>query len=354
MSTIFALSSGAGRAGVAVIRISGPASGGALRTLLRADLPAPRRAALRGLYDPESGALLDRGLVLWFPAPGSFTGEDVAELHVHGGQAVIASVLAALGGLGLEPAAPGAFTRRAFENGKLDLTEVEGLADLICAETEAQRRQAVRQMDGALGRLYEGWRERLTRTLAWLEADIDFPDEDLPGGIAAAVRPDLAALREEIEAHLARGPAGVRLREGFTVALVGPPNAGKSTLVNALARRDVAIVSEQAGTTRDVIEVHLDIGGFPVTVADMAGVREAAEDIEAEGVRRARQRARDADLRIGLLAADEERADPAILNLLGPGDVLALNKIDVHPDWRKSALVVELTEERREQVLGLS
>jgi tRNA modification GTPase len=354
MSTIFALSSGAGRAGVAVIRISGPAAGAAARDLTRGELPEPRRAALVALHDPESGALLDKVLVLWFPAPHSFTGEDVAELHVHGGPAVIAAVLAALGQLGLEPAAPGEFTRRAFEHGKLDLTEVEGLADLISAETEAQRRQAVRQMDGALGELYEGWRARLTRALAHLEADIDFPDEDMPGGVAEAVRPDLSRLRGEIAVHLARGPEGQRLREGLRVALVGPPNAGKSTLVNALARRDVAIVSETAGTTRDIIEVHLDIGGWPVTVADMAGMRDAAEDIEAEGVRRARQRAKNADLRIGLLAADGGDDAPAILDLLGPEDVLAVNKIDLDPHWRQSRLVEDLPEVWRKGLIGIS
>lgn len=354
MSTIFALSSGAGRAGVAVIRISGPAAGDALRELRRRDLPEPRKAELSGLFDPEHGGLLDRGIVLWFPAPHSFTGEDVGELHIHGGQAVIAAVLEVLGRLGLEPAAPGAFTRRAFENGKLDLTEVEGLADLIGAETEAQRRQAVRQMAGELGRLYERWRERLKRALAYLEADIDFPDEDLPGGVSAAVRPDLVRLHREIAAHLNRGSGGARLRSGLVAALVGPPNAGKSTLVNALARRDVAIVSERAGTTRDVIEVHLDLGGWPVTVADMAGVRETAEEIEAEGVRRARQRAEDAELRIGLLAADERAPDPAVLNLLRPGDVLVINKIDLDRDWQRSALTGSLPTPWRESVVGLS
>lgn len=353
MSSIYALSSGLGRAGVAVIRVSGPAAGAALRVLTRSDPPAPRRATLVSFRDPDNGELLDRGLTLWFPAPASLTGEDMAEFHIHGGPAVIAAMLAALGRLGLEPAAPGAFTRRAFEHGKLDLTEVEGLADLIGAETEAQRRQAVRQMSGALGRLYEAWSTHLKQALAHLEADIDFPDEDLPGGVAAAVRPCLARLRDEIAAHLARGPAGARLRSGLTVALVGPPNAGKSTLVNALAGRDVAIVSERAGTTRDVIEVHLDIGGWPVTVADMAGLREVEEDIEAQGVRRARQRAETADMRLALLAADTDIADASVLDLLQPGDVLAVNKIDLDPDWRRSRLMASLPARWQDRVIGV-
>lgn len=308
--TIFALASASGRAGVAIIRISGDSAGVALRKLTGRPLPPPRRATLRRLSVPDDHELLDTALVLWFPAPASFTGEDVAELHVHGGRAVVAAVLAALGRLpGLRPAEAGEFSRRAFTNGRLDLTALEGLADLVAAETAAQRRQALAQLGGALGTLYEGWRERLLRALAHLEAIIDFADEDLPAGILAEVDRELALLKAEIGRHLDDAGRGERIREGIEVAVIGPPNAGKSTLVNALARREVAIVSPHPGTTRDVIEVPLDIGGYPVVLSDTAGLREtatagtaAAADlrIEDEGIRRARARAEAADVIIAV------------------------------------------------------
>ncbi len=248
--------------------------------------------------DPDSGEALDDGLALWFPGPRSVTGEDVAELHLHGSRAVLAAVIAALRRLGLRLAEPGEFTRRAFLNGKLDLTQAEAIADLAAAETEAQRRQALRQLDGALGALYRDWGERLLRLLAHLEAAIDFPDEDLPPEIEARVAADTAALLAEIEAHLADGHRGERLRDGIAVAILGPPNAGKSSLLNQLARREAAITSPIAGTTRDVIEVAIDLAGYPVVLADTAGLRETADAIEQEGLRRALQRAELAELRL--------------------------------------------------------
>src|SRR6185436_3917939 len=295
--TIFALSSGRPPAAIAVVRISGPHAGAALKALI-GRLPEPRQAALARVRDPGSGEAIDEALALWFPAPGSETGEDVAELQLHGGRAVIAAVLSALGRIdGLRAAEPGEFTRRAFENGKLDLTAVEGLADLIGAETEAQRRQAYRQLKGLLGQRAETWRTRLIEALALVEARIDFSDEaDVPEDLIRPALKIVRELRDEIAEVLAGAGRGERLREGLVVAIAGPPNAGKSTLLNRIARREVAIVSPVAGTTRDVIEVHLDLDGYPVTLLDTAGIRDSADPVEQEGVRRARARAAEADL----------------------------------------------------------
>jgi tRNA modification GTPase len=310
--TIFALSSGRPPAAIAVVRISGPRAGDALKSLIGKDLPAPRHAVFARIGNPETKAIIDEALVLWFPGPRSETGEDVAELQLHGGRAVIAATLAALGKLaGLRPAEAGEFTRRAFENGKLDLTAVEGLADLVAAETEGQRAQALRQMQGWLGKRAESWRERLIRALALVEARIDFSDEaDVPEDL---VKPALAIAREladEIEQALADGHRGERLREGLVVAIAGPPNAGKSTLLNRIARREAAIVSPYAGTTRDVIEVHLDLGGLPLTLLDTAGIRDTGDPVEMEGVRRARARAASADLVLWVVEASEADTAP--------------------------------------------
>jgi len=295
--TIFALSSGRPPAAIAVVRISGPQARDALEALA-GRLPPPRQASLARLRDPQSGEGLDEALALWFPSPRSETGEDMAELQLHGGRAVVAAVLAALGHLpGFRPAEAGEFTRRAFENGRMDLTAVEGLADLIGAETEAQRRQAYRQMKGLLGDKAGHWRRLLIQALALVEAGIDFSDEaDVPDEL---VRPalDIAhVLHEEISAVLEQAGRGERLRDGLVVAIAGPPNAGKSTLLNRIAKREAAIVSPFAGTTRDVIEVHLELGGYPVTLLDTAGMRETDDPVEQEGVRRARERAAGADL----------------------------------------------------------
>ena len=295
--TIFALSSGRPPAAIAVVRLSG-ASAGPVLEKLTGRLPEPRKATLARVRDPATGDVLDEALVLWFPAPHSETGEDVAELQLHGGPAVIAGVLDALGKIeGCRMAEAGEFTRRAFENGKLDLTAVEGLADLIGADTQAQRRQAFRQLKGLIGDRAESWRRRLIEALALVEARIDFSDEaDVPEDL---IRPALHAaqqLRSEIAGVLVDGRRGERLRDGLVVAIAGPPNAGKSTLLNRLARREVAIVSPHAGTTRDIIEVHLDLDGYPVTLLDTAGIRDGVDPVEEEGVRRARDRAAEADL----------------------------------------------------------
>ncbi|MBT5373354.1 MAG: tRNA uridine-5-carboxymethylaminomethyl(34) synthesis GTPase MnmE, partial [Rhodospirillaceae bacterium] len=260
--TIFALASGAGRAGIAVLRLSGPAAGQALEALSGGPLPQPRHAVRASFRNPdkEKPEILDDGLALWFPAPASFTGENVVELHIHGGLAVIDAMVKAISSVpDMRPAEPGEFSRRAFENGKFDLTAAEGLADLIEAETEAQRRQARRQSRGALGSLYDSWRERLIRAQALMEADIDFSDEDIPDDLVGDALAIAGGLEKEITAHLDDGHHGERLRAGLYLAIIGPPNAGKSSLLNRLAKRDAAIVSDIAGTTRDVIDVHLDL-----------------------------------------------------------------------------------------------
>lgn len=295
--TIFALSSGRPPAAIAVVRISGPQAGPALKSVI-GRVPEPRRAALARIKDPATGDVIDEALALWFPGPNSETGEDTVELQPHGGHAVVAAVLRVLGRLdGLRMAEPGEFTRRAFEAGRMSLTEVEGLADLIGAETEVQRQQAFRQMKGLLGHRAETWRGRLIQALALVEARIDFSDEaDVPEDLIGPAMRIATELRDEIAAALGGSGRGERLREGLTVAIAGPPNAGKSTLINRLAKRDVAIVSPVAGTTRDVIEVHLDLAGYPVTLLDTAGIRESQDPVEQEGVRRARARAAEADL----------------------------------------------------------
>lgn len=327
--TIFALASGRVRAGIAVIRISGPNAGAALRRLA-GGVPPPRTMR-RARIEDGAGEPLDEALAVWFPGPASFTGEDVAELHLHGGRAVVAGVLAALGRCaGLRPAEPGEFARRAFANEKLDLTAAEGLADLVEAETEAQRRQALRQMQGALGQLYERWRRDLLDALAHVEAAIDFSDEDIPEDLEAGARACAAALARAVAAHLEDARRGERLREGIDIAIVGPPNAGKSSLLNALAGRQAAIVSRHPGTTRDFVEVALDLGGFPVVLADTAGLRDADGEVEREGVERARRRAEAADLTLVVLdGAHWPAADAAALEFAGATGLVAVNKADL-------------------------
>lgn len=298
--TIFALSSAHGRAGVAVVRVSGGRAGAVLHELAGAQV-LPRLAAVRDLKD-RNGDVLDQALVLWFPGPASFTGEDVAEFHVHGGRAVIAGLLEELGSkTGLRPAEAGEFTRRAVEHGKFDLTQAEALADLIDAETEGQRRLALRQYDGALLELYERWRVGLIKASAWAAAAIDFSDEEIPDDLLGQARAAAAAILGEIANHLADAHRGELIREGIYLTLIGPPNSGKSSLLNALAKRDVAIVSDIAGTTRDVLEVKLDLAGYPVVVSDTAGLRATSDPLEAEGVRRAEDRAQASDITILLL-----------------------------------------------------
>ena len=327
--TIFALATAPGRAGVAMVRVSGPDADSGIRQLTGREPPSERKAELRTLFDPSTGDQIDTGIVLFFAAPHSYTGENVVEFQIHGGRAVQGALLSALGKLpGFRPAEAGDFTRRAVENGRLDLTQAEAIADLVSAETDAQRILALRQHGGALAELYEGWRSRLIRAAAWIEAGIDFADEELPPDAAIQSRQEIGGILGEIQAHLNDGRRGEILREGMQVAVIGPPNAGKSSLVNALARRDVAIVSEQPGTTRDVIEVHLDLGGYAVILADTAGLRDSSEGIEQEGVRRARARAKSADLRLFVLDGAAENGEMPLADLES-ADLMVWNKADI-------------------------
>ena len=294
-------------------------------------MPPPRSAWRAYLFNPETGERLDDGLVLWFPAPRSATGEDVAELHVHGSRAVLAAIIEVLRHLGLRLAEPGEFTRRAFLNGKLDLLQAEAIADLAAAETEAQRRQALRQLDGELGGLYRGWTDRLTRTLAHLEATIDFPDEDLPPEIEDRILGETEELITEIERHLADGHRGERLRDGIMVAIIGPPNAGKSSLLNRIARRDAVITAPVAGTTRDIVEVAVDLQGYPVVLADTAGLRDSDDVVEQEGLRRALRRAEEAEVRLFVFDARCPDQMQGAAAWPGPDTILVANKIDLVP-----------------------
>lgn len=369
-NTIFALASAPGRAGVAVVRVSGPRAGDALLAIAQdlGSLPAPRMATRAVLYAPESNSAdqsrdkIDDALVLWFPGPASFTGEDVVEFHIHGGHAVLDSLITSLSGLeGLTPAGPGEFSRRAFENGKMDLTAVEAIADLVDAETSAQRRQALAQMGGALAARYDGWRERLVKSMAFAEASIDFAEEDIPDDLARQSIEALRALADEIDLHLADDGIGERIRDGFRIALTGAPNVGKSSLLNALAKRDVAIVSDIAGTTRDVIEVPLDLGGYAATLIDTAGLRDSDDAIEQEGVRRARDQAATADLRLHLFdaggPAPDVAADARTLLVLNKSDLLATDaeapaaalRISVKTGDGLGRLIAEMTDRIKDQ-----
>ena len=330
-STIFALSTAPGRAGVAVIRASGPHAGMAVN-VMAPKRPRARAAEFRKIIHPTTGETLDQGLVIWFPAPGSFTGEDVVEFHLHGSVAVVRAVLAGLALIpGFRQAEPGEFARRAFDNGKIDLTQAEGLADLIDAETEAQRKQALRQSRGKLADLYESWRSSLIDAAALVEASLDFTDEaDVAADAFAQGRTIIEDLARRLDRHLADGNRGEILRSGFQVVLAGPPNVGKSSLLNALARRDAAIVSAEAGTTRDVIEVRLDLGGLPVIVSDTAGIRETDAAVEQEGIRRSVVRASEADLVIWLTDIDApEPLLPKELLQLAERTLLVVNKVDL-------------------------
>jgi tRNA modification GTPase len=330
--TIFALSSGRGRAGVAVVRLSGPGAKLAVETLA-GRLPSPRQAAFRRLTSAE-GDLIDEALVLWFPGPRSETGEDMAEFQVHGSRAVLSALFRALGSLAdFRMAEPGEFVRRAFLNGKVDLTQVEGIADLVDAETDAQRRQALRQVTGGLAGLYDRWRQQLTVAMALVEGAIDFSDEaDVTADVLSEADEAVGQLTCEVRRHLAGAHRGEVVRDGFRVVLAGPPNVGKSSLLNALARRDVAIVSDEAGTTRDVLEVRLDLGGVPVVLTDTAGLRDAAGKVEQEGIRRTLARAEDADLVLWVVDALAPVPDPAGALRSGQAPILVVaNKCDAVP-----------------------
>src|SRR6516162_7812617 len=348
--TIFALSSGRPPAAIGVVRISGPRAGDALKALT-GKLPCPRAAELVRVRDAASRDVIDQALAVWFPAPHSETGEDVAELQLHGGRAVIAATLASLGRIqGLRPAEAGEFTRRAFENGRMDLTAVEGLADLVAAETEAQRRQAYQHLKGLLGERAETWRQRLIEALALVEAGIDFSDEDdVPKDMMARALELIRPLAEEISK--AGAGQGERLREGLRVAIAGPPNAGKSTLFNRLARREAAIVSPFAGTTRDVIEVHLELDGYPVTILDTAGIRDSAEPVEQEGVRRARARAAQADLVLWVIdVSADDRAPVESPRLKSDAQQwLIENKIDLLEEGARRRLSAPCQDRKRDE-----
>jgi tRNA modification GTPase len=339
--TIFALSSGRPPAAVAVVRICGPQAGRALQALI-GRVPPPRRAVLARVRDPADGEIIDEALALWFPGPNSETGEDMAEVQVHGGPAVITALLGALRDIeGCRMAEPGEFTRRAFLNGRLDLTEAEGLADLIAAETPAQRRQAFRQLKGLIGDQAETWRGQIVEALALIEARIDFSDEaDVPEDLLGPAMHGAQQLRDAIAAALADRGRGERLRDGLVVAIAGPPNAGKSTLLNRLARREAAIVSPYPGTTRDVIEVHLDLAGYPVTLLDTAGIRSSDDPVEQEGIRRATARAALADLVLWVIDSQASEHAASIVHESETKTIcwLIRNKVDLGGDklWKNS------------------
>lgn len=352
MDTVYALSTAQGKAGVAVIRVSGPSAFEGCQRLC-GDVPEPRRAALRVLHD-EAGGRLDQALVLTFAENESFTGERTVEFQLHGSIAVVSAVLAALGRIeGMRPAEPGEFTRRALENGRLDLSQVEGLADLIDAETEAQRKQALRVFSGALGRKCEAWRASLIRAVALLEATIDFADEEVPVDVSPEVTTLVCDVIDALEKEIAGGLVSERIRTGFEVAIVGAPNVGKSTLLNALAGREAAITSEFAGTTRDVIEVRMDLGGVPVTLLDTAGLRDTSDVVESIGIARAKARATQADLRVFLVEGEDL---PEVEPL--PDDIVVRAKADIYGgltdavSGKTGAGITELVERIR-SILGV-
>jgi tRNA modification GTPase len=330
MDTIFAPATPPGKSGVAVIRISGTNAKEALSALGLKKAPTPRQAKLARLYHPITKDIIDEALVIFFAGPNSFTGEDSVELHTHGSRAVITSVLEALSTLSnFRMAEPGEFSLRSFNNNKMDLTEVEGLADLIDAETSMQQKQALRQMGGELQSLYEYWRSTIIKSLSLVEAYIDFPDEDLPEHIVHELNEVVLDLKASLKKHLNDNRKGEKLREGLYVTIIGAPNVGKSSLLNLLAKRDVAIVSNIAGTTRDIIEVRLDIAGFPFTIADTAGLRESDCQIESEGIKRAIKSAENADLKIALFDASLlPNLDQDTMKLIDDETIILINKID--------------------------
>ena len=330
--TIFALASAPGKSAVSVIKLSGSRSKEIIKVLTGVPLPSPREVVVRWLMDPKSGEKIDRGIVFWFSGPRSYTGEDVAEFHVHGGYAVSNALLKVLGNMsGARPAEAGEFTRRAFENGKLDLTVAEGIADLVDAETDAQRQQALRQSSGDLSALYNGWHTRLGELRALVEAIIDFSDQELPDDVLGPVPLEVRIIAEEVSAHLQDGGRGERLREGIKVAIIGPPNVGKSSLINVLSGDEVAIVSSDAGTTRDIIEVHLNLDGWPICLADTAGLRTTVSDVEAEGIRRAFDRVKKSEVIIVMFDGElwpdisgqmEDLVDQNAIPILNKADLL--------------------------------
>ncbi len=328
--TIYALSSGAGVSGVAVIRISGIGTKEIVQSLIKDVLPPPRLATLKKINKISTSELIDEGLLLWFPGPESYTGEDMAELHVHGSIAVIRSILDQLSNLeNCRLAEPGEFTKIAFQNGKINLLKAESISDLISAETEIQRQQAIKIMSGRSSDKFNSLREMLLKILSNVEAKIDFPEENLPEDIIKNIKNDSEKIRKEIEKILDDQKVGERIREGFKIAIIGPTNAGKSSLLNYLSKRDVAIVSEIAGTTRDVIEAHLNLDGYPVVISDTAGIRESKDEIEKKGIKLALKRAEDADLNIIVIEPKSIDFTGFLNDLVSEKSIIVINKIDL-------------------------
>ena len=328
--TIYALSTGPGVSGIAVVRVSGKEAAEVVKQLTGDDLPAPRVAVLKKLKNSNTNKMIDEGIVLWFPGPSSYTGEDLAEFHVHGSRAVVSALHSSISGIkNCRLAEPGEFTKLAFQNGKINLLKAEGIADLVSAETEIQRKQAVEIMSGKSSDKFTSWRAKLLKILAHVEAKIDFPDEDLPKDTLDEIQKTSNQVSKEIEKVLDDQKVGERIREGFKIAIVGPTNAGKSSLLNYLSRRDVAIVSEIAGTTRDVIETHLNLDGYPVVVSDTAGIRESKNEIEKKGIKLALNRAEDADLKLIIVDAKSVDFTSVLKELIDENAILIVNKSDL-------------------------
>jgi len=328
--TIYALSTGPGISGIAVIRVSGKKTGDIIKKITGNKLPNPREATRRKFNYINTNELIDEGVLLWFPAPNSYTGEDLAEFHVHGSRAVINALHNTLSQIeNCRLAEPGEFTKRAFQNGKISLLKAESVADLISSETEIQRKQALKIMSGKSSDRFNSWREKLLKILSHIEAKIDFPDEDLPKDILSEIQKTSDQVSSEIEKILDDQKVGERIREGFKIAIVGPINAGKSSLLNYLSKRDVAIVSEIAGTTRDVIETHLNLDGYPVVVSDTAGIRESKNEIEKKGIKLALNRAEDADLKLVIIEAKNLDFKGVLKDLLDESAIIVINKSDL-------------------------
>ena len=328
--TIYALSTGPGVSGIAVVRVSGKEAAEVVKQLTGDDLPVPRVAVLKKLKNSNTNEMIDEGIVLWFPGPNSYTGEDLAEFHVHGSRAVVSALHSSISGIkNCRLAEPGEFTKLAFQNGKINLLKAEGIADLVSAETEIQRKQAVEIMSGKSSDKFTSWRAKLLKILAHVEAKIDFPDEDLPKDILDQIQKTSNQVSKEIEKVLDDQKVGERIREGFKIAIVGPTNAGKSSLLNYLSKRDVAIVSEIAGTTRDVIETHLNLDGYPVVVSDTAGIRESKNEIEKKGIKLALNRAEDADLKLIIVDAKSVDFTSVLKELIDENAILVVNKSDL-------------------------
>ena len=328
--TIYALSSGPGASGIAVIRISGPEASLVIKKLTEKNIPEPRVATLRKINYINTSELIDEGMILWFPGPESYTGEDLAEIHVHGSKTVVDAIHSSISKIkNCRLAEPGEFTKIAFQNGKINLLKAESIGDLIASETEIQRKQAVQIMNGKSAERFNSLREKLLKILSHIEAKIDFPDEDLPSNILKSIKKSSYDVIQNLEKILNDQKIGEKIRDGFKIAIVGPPNAGKSSLLNYLANRDAAIVSETAGTTRDVVEAHLNIEGYPVIMSDTAGIRESRNEIERKGIKLSINRAEDADLKLVVIDAKNVEFTDLLLNLLKNDSILVVNKSDL-------------------------